>query len=87
VEAFEGNRAEATTMLPTVETFMATHNRSDVAIVADVGRSRPRNKNAIGAVGLSFPLGRRILVISYAVKPIAVWAPGWAATHPALARR
>ena len=37
VEAFEGNTAETTTMLPTIRAFMAAHQLADVTIVADAG--------------------------------------------------
>jgi hypothetical protein len=37
VEAFEGNAAETTTMLPTIRAFMAAHQLADVTIVADAG--------------------------------------------------
>jgi hypothetical protein len=38
VEAFEGNAAETTTMLPTIRAFIAAHQLADVTIVADAGR-------------------------------------------------
>jgi hypothetical protein len=38
VEAFEGNAAETTTMLPTIRAFMAAHQLADVTIVADAGK-------------------------------------------------
>jgi transposase len=49
VEAFEGNKAETATMLPTITAFMAAHRLTDVTVVADAGmcprptakRSRP----------------------------------------------
>ncbi len=44
VEAFEGNRAETTTMLPTIEAFMAAHQLADVTIVADAGMISDANK-------------------------------------------
>jgi len=59
VEAFEGNRAETTTMLPTITSFMAAHKLSDVTVVADAGMISDGNKKAIEAAGLSFILGRR----------------------------
>ena len=37
VNAFEGNKAETTTMVPTVQAFMAAHRLPDVTIVADAG--------------------------------------------------
>jgi hypothetical protein len=37
VSAFEGNKAETTTMLPVIEKFMAAHRLPDVTVVADAG--------------------------------------------------
>jgi hypothetical protein len=67
VEAFEGNRAETTTMLPTINAFMAAHRVSDVTIVADAGMISAANKRAIEAAGLSFILGMRIPEVPYVV--------------------
>jgi hypothetical protein len=44
VEAFEGNRAETTTMLPTIRAFMAAHQLADVTVVADAGMISEANK-------------------------------------------
>ena len=60
VEAFEGNKAETTTMLPTIRAFMAAHRLTDVTIVADAGMVSDSNKKAIEAAGLSFIIGARI---------------------------
>jgi hypothetical protein len=60
VEAFEGNRAETTTMLPTIEAFMTAHQLPDVTIVADAGMISAANKKAIEDAGLSFILGMKI---------------------------
>ena len=59
VEAFEGNRAETATMLPTIRAFMTAHRLTDVTIVADAGmvsasnqrRSRPRACRSSSARG------------------------------------
>ena len=67
VEAFEGNRAETTTMLPTITAFMAAHRLRDVTVVADAGMVSEANRNAIEAAGLSFILGMRIPDIPYVV--------------------
>jgi hypothetical protein len=37
VSAFEGNKAQATTMLPAIEKFTAAHQLPDVTVVADAG--------------------------------------------------
>jgi len=67
VEAFEGNKAETTTMLPTIRAFMAAHQLSDVTVVADAGMISETNRKAIEAEGLSFILGMKIPDIPYAL--------------------
>ena len=57
VEAFEGNKAETLTMIPTIQAFMAAHGLPDVTIVADAGMVSEANKKAIEAAGLSFIIG------------------------------
>jgi len=75
VEAFEGNKAETTTMLPTITAFMAAHQLTDVTIVADAGMISEANKRAIEAAGLSFILGMKIPDIPYVVTE-------WRREHP-----
>ena len=75
VNAFEGNRAETTTMLPTITAFMAAHQLADVTIVADAGMVSEANRRAIEAAGLSFILGMRIPEMPYVVKT-------WREAHP-----
>jgi hypothetical protein len=77
VEAFEGNKAETLTMLPTIKAFMTAHQLSDVTIVADAGMVSAANKKAIEQAGLSFILGARIPEIPYVVSQ-------WRKTHPGL---
>jgi len=62
IEAFEGNRAETTTMLPTIEAFTAAHQleAGQVTIVADAGMVSAANKQALEAVGLRFIIGERL---------------------------
>jgi hypothetical protein len=67
LNAFEGNRAETTTMLPAVEAFMAAHHLKDVTIVADAGMISDANKKAIEAAGLSFILGARISEVPFLI--------------------
>ena len=67
VSAFEGNRAETTTMLPVIESFMAAHDLPDVTVVADAGMVSEKNQKQIEAVGLSFILGARIPYVPYLV--------------------
>jgi hypothetical protein len=68
VNAFEGNRAETTTMLPTIKVFMAAHGLIDVVIVADAGKVSEANMRAIEAEGLSFILGTRIPQLPYVIE-------------------
>lgn len=75
VEAFEGNRGETTTMIPTIEAFKTAHKLPDVTIVADAGMISAGNKKAIEAAGLSFILGMRIPDIPYAIQE-------WRGQHP-----
>jgi transposase len=75
VEAFEGNRAETTTMLPTITAFMAAHQLADVTVVADAGMLSEGNIKAIEAAKLSFILGARIPDVPYAVAE-------WRRRHP-----
>jgi hypothetical protein len=75
VNAFEGNRAETTTMLPTIKAFMAAHRLSDVTIVADAGMVSDANRRAIEAERLSFILGARIPELPHVVKE-------WREKHP-----
>ena len=75
VEAFEGNRAETTTMLPTIRAFLAAHQLADVTVVADAGMVCEQNRRAIEAAGLSFILGARIGEIPYLVAQ-------WRHEHP-----
>ena len=75
VEAFEGNKAETLTMLPTIRAFMAAHGLPDVTIVADAGMVSEANKKAIEQAGLSFVLGARIPTEPYIVS-------AWRKRHP-----
>jgi Transposase DDE domain len=75
VEAFEGNTAETTTMLPTITAFMAAHQLADVTVVADAGMISEANMRAVEAAGLSFILGMRIPDIPYVVTE-------WRGEHP-----
>src|SRR5690348_795856 len=75
VEAFEGNRGETTTMLPTIRAFMAAHQLADVTVVADAGMISAVNKKAIEDAGLSFILGAKVPDIPYVVAQ-------WRREHP-----
>jgi hypothetical protein len=67
VEAFEGNKAETATMLPTLQRFMTAYRLTDITVVADAGMLSENNKTAIEAAGLGFILGNRIGHIPYVV--------------------
>ena len=75
VNAFEGNKAETTTMLPVLQAFMAAHQLKDVTVVADAGMVSAANQKAIEAAGLSFILGARIPEVPYVVSD-------WRKAHP-----
>ena len=75
LEAFEGNRAETATMLPTIRRFMAAHQLADITIVADAGMISAANKKAIEDAGLSFILGAKIPYVPYVVTE-------WRREHP-----
>ena len=75
VEAFEGNKAETLTMIPTIQAFMAAHGLPDVTIVADAGMVSEANKKAIEAAGLSFIIGARIPQEPYVIT-------AWRKRHP-----
>ena len=71
VHAFEGNRAETTTMLPVLTAFLREHDLSGVTVVADAGMVSEANKRAIEAAGLSFILGARVPDVPYVVRRLA----------------
>jgi hypothetical protein len=75
VNAFEGNTAETTTMLPVIRSFMKAHQLSDVTVVADAGMVSAANQKAIEEAGLSFILGARIPDVPYVVDQ-------WRKQHP-----
>jgi len=75
VNAFEGNKAETTTMLPTIRSFMKAHQLPDVTVVADVGMVSAANQQAIEAAGLSFILGARVPEMPHVVAE-------WRKAHP-----
>ena len=73
--AFEGNKAETLTMIPTIRSFMTAHQLPDVTVVADAGMVSDANKKAIEAAGLSFIIGARIPSEPYVVT-------AWRKQHP-----
>jgi transposase len=75
IEAFEGNRAETKTMLPTITAFMAAHQLPGVTVVADAGMVSQTNRDALEDAGLTYILGERIPDIPYQVQR-------WHRDHP-----
>ena len=75
MEAFEGNKAETKTMLPTITSFMAAHQLTDVTVVADAGMVSEANREAIEDAKLSYIIGARIPEEPYQVKK-------WRQDHP-----
>ena len=75
IEAFEGNKAEVHTMLPTIRSFMAAHDLKDVTIVADAGMVSEANRNAIEDENLSFIIGAKMPEVPYVVS-------AWRKAHP-----
>lgn len=67
IEAFEGNKAETATMVPTLQRFMAAHNLDDVTVVADAGMISAANKKEIESAGLSFILGDKMATVPYLI--------------------
>ncbi|GAB93755.1 putative transposase [Gordonia rhizosphera NBRC 16068] len=67
LEAFEGNKAETATMMPTLRAFMKAHQLDDITVVADAGMISAANKQAIESAGLSFILGEKIPTIPYLI--------------------
>jgi transposase len=75
IEAFEGNKAETHTMLPTIRSFLAAHQLEDVTIVADAGMISEANRNAIEDEKLSFIIGAKMPEVPYVVS-------AWRKAHP-----
>jgi transposase len=74
VNAFEGHRAETTTMLPVLTAFMAAHQLTDVTVVADAGMVSAANQQAIEHADLSFILGARYMAsTSRSARPSVPW--------------
>lgn len=68
VEAFEGNKAEQATMLPTLKAFMTAHRLDNVTVVADAGTVSEQNKKDIERAGLGFILGAKTPKVPYVIE-------------------
>ncbi|WP_211341656.1 IS1634 family transposase [Myceligenerans xiligouense] len=75
VRAFEGNRAETTTMVPVLQAFMTAHQLTGIVIVADAGMISETNWRAIEVLDCSFVLGARMNEVPYVVSK-------WRKDHP-----
>ncbi|MGV9861007.1 IS1634 family transposase, partial [Gordonia sp. NPDC003425] len=88
MEAFEGNKAETLTMMPTLTAFMTAHKLTDVTVVADAGMISAANMKAIEDAGLSFILGEKIPSVPYQIQkwhknnPNSTPADGLTLTQP-----
>lgn len=76
VEAFEGNKSEKLTMIPTITTFMAAHGLTDVTVVADAGMISAANMAEIEKAGLSFILGDVLATVPYKITQWHTENPG-----------
>jgi hypothetical protein len=61
---FEGNKAETTTMVPTLQALQKAHGITDIT----AGMVSAGNQQKLEEAGLSFILGARIPEVPYAVK-------------------
>ena len=60
VEAFQGNKAEKTTMIPMVGRFVKAHGIAGVSVVADAGMVSAANMDKVVALGWTFIVGARL---------------------------
>lgn len=75
VEAFEGNRAETTTILPSIQAFQAAHQLPEVIVVADAGMLSDSNLKALSGAGLRFIVGQTIPEVPRVIRT-------WLDQHP-----
>ena len=75
VDAFAGNQAETTTMIPLIQRFISAYGITGVTVVADAGMLSEANLKAVEDAGWSFIVGGRIPEVPYVVKQ-------WLNTHP-----
>ena len=72
VEAFEGNRAETTTIIPSLQ---AAYRLAVVSVVADAGMLSDGNLRAVSGAGLRFIVGQKVPGVPYVVRK-------WMDAHP-----
>lgn len=75
VEAFEGNKAETRTLIPSIVSFMAAYHLPEVIVVADAGMISDSNLKALAGAGLKYIIGQKIPEIPYVVEQ-------WRHKHP-----
>ena len=75
IDAFEGNKAETSTMIPVLHQFMAAHRIPEVTVVADAGMLSDGNLKALAAAGLRYIVGQPIPKVFYQLEQ-------WQKTHP-----
>ena len=68
IDAFEGNRAETTTIIPLVQRFVAAHGIAGVTVVADAGMMSEANLAEIEDAGWSFVIGGKLPDVPYVIK-------------------
>ncbi|MCJ7858965.1 transposase [Corynebacterium sp. LD5P10] len=67
IQAFEGNKAETKTFLPSVKEFMGTYDLTDVTVVADAGMISDANRRDLDTAGLSYVLGGKTREIPHVI--------------------
>lgn len=60
IGCFEGNKAEALTIVPIVKTFQQRHEITDMVVVADAGMLASGNLRELDDAGLRFIVGSRV---------------------------
>lgn len=60
IGCFEGNKAEALTIVPIVKTFQQRHGLTDMVVVADAGMLASSNLRELHNAGLRFIVGSRV---------------------------
>lgn len=75
VEAFEGNKAETSTLIPSITAFQEAYRLPEVIVVADAGMVSDSNLKALAGAGLKYIIGQRIPEVPYIVEQ-------WRKQHP-----
>jgi hypothetical protein len=68
IDAFEGNRAETTTIISLVQRFVAAHGIAGVTVIADAGMMSEANLADIEEAGWSFVIGGKLPEVPYVIK-------------------